>query len=262
MNRLALGPPFAALLATCLLLGPAPASLRAQAPAVGSPSPCASSPSTVQAPAAGALQVPGGFAAAPAVLNSLGDAAAAYDAALLIPTEIPEGFELGQIEYFHTRPPAPQVDELVICYYDGAGNYLEILQGIPAPQPAGPAYLATPEDQRGTVAVQGQTAYWNAGELVPTGSTVGIPNPSAPSSIARTPSFVWQPGPLQLTLQTDVDAPRPPGAFAFVTPPGSSEPQAAPPAKMGYQLTSDSLSLDDLIAIANSVRPYTGDSGS
>jgi hypothetical protein len=240
-------PCFAALAAGLLLLAAPSRPSSAQTPSGPGHSPCTSGTPTVQAPAPGGFQVAGGFAFPPTLLDSLADAAAQYDMTLLLPTAVSDGYSVGGIEYTHSTPPIPQVDQLTICYFSADHHYLEIEQGVPAPKPGGPTYIATPDGDKGTTTAEGQTAYWNLGELTETGIQTGRP------------TFTWQPGPPQLTWSTNVLVPRPPGAL--VQFPGG-QPMPPPPLYAGYELDSDSLSLDDLLAIAKSVEPYRPDADS
>src|SRR5579875_1436726 len=241
MASLTLGFRLAALALTGLLLAAAGSAVHAQIPTSGLPSPCtAGPPPNVQAPAAGAYPVDGGFAIIPAQLSSLDDAAAQYDFPLLLPTDIPDGYSLGRIAYTHTQPGTPEMDLLMVCYVNGDGDYLQVTQGYPLPVGGmhGTPYAYTPDDEKGTATVQGQDAYWRLGELAGGGPDLNL---------------VWQAGPLRLAWNTDILVPRPPGAFIQL--PGG-QPMPPPPLYIGYQLESNTLSLDDLVAIGNSVQPY------
>jgi hypothetical protein len=196
---------------------------------------------TVQAPPSGILPVEGGFSIVPRSLASLAEAQAEYDFPLLLPAAIPSGYQLGNISYSH--PSTIQFDLLTICYVTADEHYLQIWQGAPIPTARPGAYDLTPGDEKGATMVQGREAYWWLGHMVGGG----------PQTDPRYLNLVWQPGPLRLTWSTDILVPPPPGAFIAL--PGGP-PMPPPPLYVGYELQSDSLSLDDLVAIANSVQPY------
>ena len=235
------------LIAFCagfVLLAAPSGPLAAQAPTPTPFSPCSPRLLTVQAPPASAVAVDGGFSITPAYLASLDDAQAQYDFPLLLPMDIPDGYQLGTIGYLHPQPGVPPMDLLMVCYLASDGGYLQVTQGYPLPVggTTGTAYAYTPGDEKGTTTVQGKDAYWKLGRLLGGGA----------------PQF-WQPGALQLAWNTDISVPLPAGAFYI--PPGATEPQPLPPLYIGYQLESDTLSLDELVAIGNSVQPYTADPG-
>lgn len=212
----------------------------------GQPSICAAMLPTVQALPSNAVPTEGGFAIPSTPLATLDDAQAAYDFPLLLPTAIPHGYQLGRIVYEHSM--MPQFDILTVCYVSPDGHYVQIQQGVPIDVGAS-RYRMTPDGEKGTTMVQGQQAYWTDGVLLTSGDQ-GVPPLGG---------LVWQPGPLRVSWQTDIMVPRLAGAF-FI-PPGSNTRITPPPAYVGYQIESDSLSLDCLAAIADSVQPYALDSG-
>lgn len=251
MNRFAHLASLAAVLALGVLAMAVIRQVSAQTPVSGQPSPCTGMLPTVQAPASGAIPEPGGYAIPPTLLGSLDNAQSAYDSPILLPTDIPSDYQLDRILYSHTTPPVPQVDLLTICYRSSDGYYLQILEGFPM-DPGGYVYHQTPDGEKGTTTVQGQEAYWTLGALLAAG----------PVAAQQLPAVVWQPGPLRLSWQTDIEVPGSAGAVIFR--PGSDQPVPLS-VYVGYQLESDSLNLDQLVSIANSVQPYqsmeTGSSG-
>jgi len=238
------------MLAVGLLLKAGLAPATAQTPTSGSPSMCTARLPAGQAPASGVLPTPGGFVIVPQMLSSLDDAEATYDFPLLLPTDIPSDYQLGRISYAHSQPGVPETDFLTVCYISSDGRYLAIQQGFPIPfvGTAGSPYADTPDDDKGTTVVQGKDAYWRLGDLTTAGP---------PTAGSQPPN--WQPGSLRLAWQTDILVPRPP--LVFEIPPGSTEPVYPPPLYVGFQLESDTLSLDALVAIANSVQQYQAGSG-
>lgn len=211
--------------------------LDAQTPTAGGPSPCnAASAPIVQAPSAGVFPIAGGFAIVPSHPTSLDNAAAQYDFPLLLPTQIPDGYQLGEISFYTTLvayigPPErltsfmpPAMDLVEVCYVTSDGSYLRVSQGYPfavGPMETNP--------YQGTTTVHDHDAYWTLGHF---------------------DAGFWEPG-FQLAWKLDTAVPRPPGAFVEL-------PGGQVTLYLGYQLTSDGLSLDQLVAIADSVQTYQG----
>lgn len=157
---------------------------------------------------------------APVKLQSLAAARAAVSFPLLIPAAVPSGFALDTIEHFvNTGPQTPQLERLRVQYRSSDGRYLLSEQGQPMTLDEG-AYRFAPTDQKGTVTVQGQPAVWVRGQARM--NSQGQPQ--------------WEPGPLALRWRTE-----------FVGTAGNY---------LGYALESDGLTLEELVAIANSVRAY------
>lgn len=141
------------------------------------------------------------------------------------------------------------MDLLGVCYVTSDGHYLQVSQGYPLfpGPPQSFQYVHTPSDDKGTTTVEGKEAYWWLGRIL-----------GGFQQASQNPNSFWQPGPLSLAWDLDATVPRPPGAF--VQFPGG-QPIPPPTVYLSYELASDSISLDQLVVIGNSVQPYTPDSG-
>lgn len=153
----------------------------------------------------------------PQVLSTLQAARTAYSLQMLLPTAVPPQYQLSKISRYSNA--APQMENLVITYQTADGQYLTIYQGL-----IGTSHQQMPNANKGATTVQGKQALWTRGQLTRSGS-----DPQNP--------FQWKPGPLRLSWQT-VQVGSNPAVYA------------------GYTLETDTLSLDQLTAIANSVQPY------
>lgn len=162
---------------------------------------------------------PTSFSYPPITLSSLAEAQAATSFPLLVPTSIPAGFQLEKIERFApTDRRAPPMERVRFWYRAPDGRSLLVEQGNPM-SPDEAAYRFAPADQKGSTAVQGQPALWSRGR--------------ARGNQAQAPQ--WEPGPLALRWRTGT---------------------AADGAPRGMSLESDTLTLEELTAIAASVKPY------
>lgn len=134
-----------------------------------------------------------------------------------MPRTLPVGYEMEAIDHIlHRVPGEPQADFLVISFRAAGGHYLRIEHGFHIAYDQGIFRLA-PLDQKGTIMVQGQPAVWFRG--------FGRPSAQGPR---------WEAGPLSLRWKVELI--------------GSQD-------YIGYGLTSDALSLEQLVEIADSVRP-------
>lgn len=160
----------------------------------------------------------------PQALQSLQEARASYGYPLLLPSAVPTGFHLQSIQHYHLGPGS---DFLNIRYATAEGHYLLVQQG------AGPIGVQgivkyVPNTYKGTVTVQGRSAEWIRGKA-------RLKGPAGNAS-----NIVWQPGsPLKLSWAT--------GTAAIPSSPSS--------VSLNYVLESDALTLDQLVAIGNSVQP-------
>lgn len=157
-------------------------------------------------------------------LSSLSEARTSYGFPLLLPADIPAGFQLTDIEHYRSAPNIPFTDLLMLRYASKDGHYLNIWQGTPIFVEHG-AYDVMPASNKGAATVEGQPAFWMKGNLMKTS------NPP-PGQKVSTNNVTLKPGPLQLSWKLD-------------------------PANevRGYRLESDLLSLDQLVAIGDSVKP-------
>lgn len=135
-----------------------------------------------------------------------------------MPTAIPPGYRLEVIDHaLHRTPGEPRVDFLMIYFRAAGDDYLKIEQGFQVAYDRG-VYRFAPANQRGTTMVQGQPAVWYRGRARMT---------------AQGPQ--WELGPLSLRWQVEM-----------VGTEGNY---------IGYGLDSNALTLEQLVVIANSVRP-------
>lgn len=152
-------------------------------------------------------------------LLSLTEARAATSFPLLAATSIPTGFQLDGIERFAPADPrGPRLERIRIWYRAADARYLLVEQGSPMTADEG-AYRFAPADQKGSATVQGRSALWARG--------------TARGNQMQTPR--WESGPLVLRWQTGT---------------------AADGAPLGVSIESNTLTLEELVAIANSVKPY------
>jgi hypothetical protein len=157
----------------------------------------------------------------PEHLNTLDEAQASASFQLLIPTNLPNGYKIADIEHVaNTVPGTPPANHIIIHFVTTEGGYLAVEQGWPVAVENG-VYQYAPDNQKGSLMVQDQPAIWVRG-------TVGK---------SDTSQKIWQPGPL---------------AIRWIIGPNKTG------GLMAYALESDALSLDELIDVANSVRPYHG----
>lgn len=152
----------------------------------------------------------------PQYLTSLDGARAAYGFQLLMPTAVPTGFQLDSIK--HISNQSPEVDQVAVRFTMADGHYLSIMQGIPVVYDDG-VVKWIPETDKGTTTVQGRPAVWARGRV-----TMGGPG-----------QYGHRPGPLVLRWETG--------------------PANASGGQVGYTLESDVLTLDQLVAVGNSVQP-------
>ena len=163
--------------------------------------------------------VPLSFSYPATKLPSLAEARAATSFPLLAPTSIPAEFQLETIERFApTDPRGPWLERVRIWYRAPDERYLLMEQGSSMTADEA-AYRLAPADQKGSATVQGQPALWSRG--------------TASGNAMQTPQ--WQPGPIALRWQTGT---------------------ATNGAPLGVALESDTLTLEELVVIAHSVKPY------
>jgi hypothetical protein len=150
-------------------------------------------------------------------LASLADAKARLETPLLVPKTLPPGYQLARIIHdFSDDRSVPTINAVRLYYRTAAGDELVIRQGHPMPHIEDGPYLVAPADQKGRLTVRGQPATWVS----------GVARQAAPG--AR--QLVWEPGPLELRWQTE--------GFA------------------GVSLTSNTLTLAELLVIAEALTPY------
>lgn len=156
-------------------------------------------------------------------MASLDAAKNGYGFAMLAPIAVPAQFTLSNIQHgFSNAPPGGYMDTLVFRYTTTGGDYLAFFQGTNAFLSAG----KWPDGQHGTATVQGKPAVWTQGLIM------------------QLDPVQWQRGPTRLHWMI---VPFPPA----ISPAGS-----VPSPAVGAILESDSLTLEQLVAIANSVQPY------
>jgi hypothetical protein len=168
-----------------------------------------------------------------------------------LPAQVPAAFKMYEVSLLRYTP-MPAVDQTVhndsitAWYRDAAGHSLIISQGFPAmfgfvasPGSDGDLVSRTPQDAKGTVNLSGGgQAYWLRGQ------------PYSPSSNSQGQSFIPDPtlsktGGLILAWEV--------GRFGTGWEVSPDRSQVLTGSPMSYSLASDSLSLSDLVEIANSV---------
>jgi len=154
-------------------------------------------------------------------LASLADAKAAYPFPLVVPTAIPAGYQLKRINYCCPGFPAT----VLVLYYQAPDKPpLTLVQGPSLRHPVPPNNDPSLACLGGTTIVEGEPAVWVRNQY----------NINAPQGVCKPENAGRLLGP-EVEWAAAGDAPQ-----------------------VGYQLTSDGFSLDQLVVIADSVQPYQG----